>query len=158
MDKVARSFFSTGLEIYYALCVPVCDKYDVQQPGLDILIFLSENEEFCTAVDIQKMMGMKQSKVSFQIDKLVNSGYLERQSVEGDRRRIKLVYTKKAEEVIEAGKKVRKEFQCYITEGISKEDMQVYERVCKKQHDNLMKYYELMKKGELIVSEENNCG
>ncbi len=62
-------------------------------------MFLVNNPKYKTASDIVEVRKIKANLVSVNVDKLVQEGYLERQAVEGDRRKTKLICTDKAQPV-----------------------------------------------------------
>ena len=96
------------------------------QMAFDILMFLSENPELCTARDINRHRGFKENILSVNVNKLVSEGYLRRLSVEGDRRKVRLVLTEKAQPIIVRGKRAQKEFDRLVKEGITPEELAVF--------------------------------
>lgn len=113
---------------YEHYCRPLCRELNMPQMAFDILMFLANNPESCTAKDISHGRGYRENILSININKLVSEGYLERASVEGDRRKVRLVCTKKAQPIIERGKKALEEFNRLMKEGLSTEDMEVCQR------------------------------
>ena len=88
---------NTGIEFaeklskaYSETCKPLCHELNIPQTAFDILLFLANNPEYKTARDIVEIRKIKANLVSVNVDKLVNEGYLERKSVEGDRRKVNL--------------------------------------------------------------------
>ncbi len=113
---------------YEHYCRPLCNELDMPQMAFDILMFLASNPEACTAKDISRGRGYRENILSVNINKLVSEGYLERAAVEGDRRKVRLVCTEKAQSIIERGQKALKEFNRLMKEGLSTEDMEVCQR------------------------------
>ena len=96
---------NTGIEFaeklskaYSETCKPLCHELNIPQTAFDILLFLANNPEYKTARDIVEIRKIKANLVSVNVDKLVNEGYLERKSVEGDRRKVNLICTEKSKE------------------------------------------------------------
>ena len=89
---------------YSATCKALCRELKLPQTAFDILMFLANNPDYKTASDIVEVRKIKANLVSVNVEKLVQDGYLERKAVEGDRRKVELICTKKAEPVIENGK------------------------------------------------------
>ena len=114
---------------YNMLCIPVLEKYDIPKVSFDILMFLANNPECCTAQEISDRRNIKKNLVSVHVDKLVGAGYLERNTVTGDRRKVGLAYTDKAKPVIEAGWQMQRRFYQELTNGISKEDLKMNQRI-----------------------------
>ena len=113
---------------YEHYCRPLCRELDMPQMAFDILMFLANNPESCTAKDISRGRGYRENILSVNINKLVSEGYLERAAVEGDRRKVRLVCTKKAQPIIARGQKALEEFHRLMKEGLSAEDMEICQR------------------------------
>jgi DNA-binding MarR family transcriptional regulator len=65
------------------------------------LLFFSSLEECCviSSYELARAMGLSPSRVSRVVDKLVNSGYLDRATDSSDRRAITLCLTEKGKEI-----------------------------------------------------------
>lgn len=131
------------------MCRPVCKKHSIQQGELNIILFLANNPDKNTAVDIHKSGGMKQSMVSLYVDRLVEGGYLTRQTIPEDRRKVKLVCTEKAQPIIDDGQAAQKQFTQRISEGITREDIETMARIKSIVDQNIMDCREAMMKGEI---------
>ena len=83
------------------------------------------------------MRRIKPNLVSINIDKLVNLGYLERKAVEGDRRKVHLVLTKKADAIVKKGRKIQDAFVDELLEGIDPETIKVVQKAFKEMEMNL---------------------
>ena len=103
---------------YESMCKPLCHELKLPQTAFDILMFLANNPEFKTARDIVEVRKLKANLVSVNVDKLVNEGYLERKSVEGDRRKVNLICTEKSKEIIQEGQKLQQSFVEKLFEGM----------------------------------------
>ena len=108
---------NTGIEItmklsaaYSAVCRPLCHELNLPQTAFDILMFLGNNPKYKTAGEIVEIRHIKANLVSVNVDKLVREGYLERKTVEGDRRKTELICTEKAMAVISRGREIQSEF------------------------------------------------
>lgn len=109
---------------YTALCRKALKEFKISQTSFDILMFLRNNPEQYTARDISRLKNIKPNVVSLHVDELVNDGYIERQDVEGDRRKVKLVYTEKAVPIIERGHEIQKEFLKSLLDGLTEKDLE----------------------------------
>jgi len=117
------------MSAYNRMCAPVLLNYGIPQMSFDILMFLENNPEFCTAQEISEVRGIKKNLVSVHVEKLVQAGLLRRGTVFGDRRKISLTVTEKAKPIIEAGLAAQQKFYERLTAGISEEDWVVYKRM-----------------------------
>lgn len=114
---------------YDLLCKPLCNELGIPRSAFDILLFLANNPQCKAARDIVQKRRVKPNLVSVNVDRLVNMGYLERKAVPGDRRKIELVCTPKADEAIERGRAFQHDFQTRILEGVDESDLEVFRRV-----------------------------
>ena len=117
------------MSAYNRMCEPVLLKYDIPQVSFDILMFLENNPEFCTAQEISEVRGIKKNLVSVHVEKLVQAGLLRRGTVSGDRRKISLMPTEKAKPIIESGLAAQQKFYERLAAGVSEEDWAVYKRM-----------------------------
>ncbi len=124
------------LEAYENYCKPLCRELGMPQMALDILLFLAYNPEGCTAKDISRGRGFKENILSVNVNKLVVEGYLERLSVEGDRRKVQLVCTQKAQRIIERGRAAQEAFFAEIYDGLTEEDREAGMRCLKVINEN----------------------
>ena len=115
-------------QAYEDWCKPLCRELGMPQMALDILIFLSVNPSICTARDINRRHGLKENILSVNINKLVSEGYLERRAMAGDRRKVKLALTDKARPIVERGKRALEEFNGRIREGITPEELAIFNK------------------------------
>lgn len=124
------------MNAYNRMCEPILMQYDIPQVSFDILMFLTNNPDFCTALEISEIRGIKKNLVSVHVEKLVQAGLLQRETLPKDRRKIALTCTEKADPIIEAGSTIQQEFSERITAGISEEDWAVYKRINEKVRNN----------------------
>ncbi len=118
---------------YSKQCQSIIVKYSISRTAFDIMMFLANNKKYFTANAISEIKNIKPNVVSLHVDRLVNDGYIERQSVEGDRRKVRLVCTDKAKPIIADGKQVQKQFFEALFEGLSEQDL-----------TNFKNYFEVM--------------
>lgn len=95
---------------YSKKCKPLCQELGLPQTAFDILMFLANNPMYKTASDIVEVRKMKANLVSVNVEKLVQEGYLKRETVKDDRRKTQLICTDKAQPVIRKGRTVQESF------------------------------------------------
>ena len=127
-QKSSIADFHSCMEAYGHYCKPLCREIGMPKMAFDILMFLANNPDACTAKDISRDRGFKENILSVNINKLVNEGYLERSAVEGDRRKIRLNCTPKAEPIIARGRRLQESFSRAIREGITEEEFELCRR------------------------------
>lgn len=110
------------MQAYNRQCEPILETYGLPQVSFDILMFLSNHPENLTAQEICEIRHIRKNLVSVHVEKLVSAGLLSRSSVEGDRRKIALSPTERAEPIIRAGHRMQESFFEALSVGID-EDM-----------------------------------
>ena len=128
-EKISRTYSDE--------CRPLCHELKLPQTAFDILMFLANNPEYKTARDIVEIRKIKANLVSVNVDRLVNDGYLIRKEVEGDRRKHQLVCTPKADEIINMGLILQKNFVDRIFEDIDEETKDAIYSCISKMNSNL---------------------
>ncbi len=116
------------LEGYAAAMQPLCRREGLDPNGVDILLFLANNPGLDTARDICTYRGLKPGIVSFHVEKLVQEGYLLRQPAPEDRRKCRLVCTRRAEPVVQQGRQVQEAFFRRMTAGLDPQDLAAFRR------------------------------
>ena len=119
------SFFHDALSAYNKMCEPILHEFDLPQVSFDILMFLKNNPELCTAQQISEFRNIKKNLVSVHVDKLVTAGYLQRGMVDGDRRKFLLSCTTKAQSILEAGLKMQQNFNQKLTQNNPEDYMNI---------------------------------
>ncbi|MGM9604339.1 MAG: MarR family winged helix-turn-helix transcriptional regulator [Faecousia sp.] len=113
-------------EAYSNACKPICRELGMPQMAFDILMFLSNNPDHCTAKEISQFRGFKENIISVNVNKLVTEGYLLRQSDQADRRKVRLICTEKAASIVRRGRELQERFLCQMQQGLSPEELQVH--------------------------------
>ena len=130
--------FALKIQLAYSEhCKPLCKEIHMPQTAFDILMFLANNSEYKTARDIVEIRNIKANLVSVNVDKLVREGYLTRNSVEGDRRKIELHCTKQALPIIEKGRKLQQDFEQALFQNTNETDRNGFFRTMETIEENL---------------------
>ena len=111
-------------DAYAAAMRPLAQETGLPQGAVDILLFLANNPGLDTARDICACRGLKPGIVSLNVENLTAGGYITRQSVPGDRRKCRLVYTPKAEPIVSRGRALQEAFFARMTEGVPHGDLE----------------------------------
>lgn len=106
---------------YSKKCKPLCQELGLPQTAFDILMFLANNPVYKTASDIVEVRKIKANLVSVNVEKLVQEGYLKRETVKSDRRKTQLICTDKAQPVIQKGREVQESFFELLFESTDEE-------------------------------------
>lgn len=123
------TFFHDALNAYNKMCEPILHEFDIPQVSFDILMFLKNNPDLCTAQQISEFRNIKKNLVSVHVDKLVTAGYLQRGTVVGDRRKILLSCTEKAKLILKAGLKMQQDFNQRLILNIPEEHLSIYKEI-----------------------------
>ena len=136
MDAISPSEFLTiskkFLHIYESYCVPICEKYQLKQNELDILLFIGNNPEFNTARDVCEIRKIKKGIASVMIENLVERGYLRREADPKDRRIQRLILTEPCKPVVEDGRRRQKDFFDAVHSGLTPEELLTYQKLSDK--------------------------
>ena len=124
-------------DAYHTAIAPLCASTGLPPAAADILLFLANNPGCETAGEICRMRGMKPALVSFHIDRLVGEGYLLRQPVPGDRRKLRLEPTEKASSIIARGRQMQERFAQTLAQGLSAEELSCFARCMETISQNL---------------------
>lgn len=131
-----------SMAAYEKVCRPVCRELGLNQTAFDILMFLANNPQYQTAADIVKIRRLKPNLVSFHVEKLVQEGYLVRESVPNDRRKVKLLCTEKARPIVERGRDAQKRFFALMTRGIDEKALRRQQEMMSATYQNIKKILE----------------
>ena len=124
--KTTLTALRTLSEAYCCACKPICRELGMPQMAFDILMFLSNNPEHCTAKEISKYRGFKENIISVNVNKLVTEGYLLRQSDQEDRRKVRLICTEKAASIARRGREIQERFLRQVQQGLSPEELRIH--------------------------------
>lgn len=111
---------------YSAMCHALCRELKLPQTAFDILLFLANNPECDTASDVVELRRIKANLVSVNVNRLVEEGYLRRESIPGDRRKTRLLCTDKAQPIIDRGRALQAQFAERLLSGMSDEQRQAF--------------------------------
>ena len=122
---------------YSAVCKPLCQALNLPQTAFDILMFLANQPEYKSARDVVEIRKIKANLVSINVEKLVHEGLLERKHIVGDRRKVELSITEKANAIVEKGKIVQKEFIEQLMDGIDENTLSCIREGFQKMEKNI---------------------
>lgn len=111
---------------YTAKCKPLCQELGLPQTAFDILMFLANNPAHQTARDIVEIRKIKANLVSVNVEKLVQEGYLKRETVKGDRRKTLLLCTDRAQPIIRRGRLLQEAFFGLLLDGMEDETKKLF--------------------------------
>ena len=133
MHAYAKRF----MDAYSAAMQPLSREFTLPPMAAEILLFLANNPENSTAKDICAMRHLKPGIVSLHVDTLATLGLLERRSVPGDRRKLRLVPTEKAAPIIARGRAMQEGFAQTLAQGLNAEDLACFSRCIETISQNL---------------------
>ena len=109
------------MDAYSAAMQPLSREFAIPQTAAEILLFLANNPDYSTAGDIVNVRKIKANLVSVNVEKLAKDGYIERTNIEGDRRKIRLSLTEKAQPIVGRGKQLQQSFFDMLFENTTDE-------------------------------------
>lgn len=119
---------------YETLTRSVCDQYKLTQMEYDILMFLYNNPQYNTAADIVKVRKSTKSHVSTSLKFLEDKGFVEKKQSEDNKKHIEIILLDSAQQIVEVGLSVQKEFVKNMFRGLTEEEIvmckSVFSRIC----------------------------
>ena len=108
------------------LCKKISEETGVHYTALEIIVLLYSDSTVTTAKEVCEYLNLKPNLVSFHVDKLVSDGYLVRESIDGDKRKVRLITTEKCESIGERCNQIRKELFEKFTGSCTKEELETF--------------------------------
>ena len=133
---LARSLYGDCLE-------DVCKTHGMTRMEMDILLFLANNPRYDTAADMVEIRQLAKSHVSMAVKTLTERGMLTRHYKSGNRKTVHLRLTKKADPIVQDGKKAQEKFVSILYAGFSGEEVQQCRELFCKIRENIRDYYVL---------------
>ena len=130
-------YYRKGLNLYDKFSTPIREKFGLSYMEFVVLMFLANNREYTKASDIVEVLGIAKSHVSYTIRCLEQKGLLSKRVKEDDRRSSILEIKEKAEDIIQEGRKVQKEYLDAVFRGMDHKDMDDFRRIQKKLERNI---------------------
>lgn len=127
-----QNIFNLGkyiFKVHDKLCEKISTKYGINNFELNILFCLSANTCIDTARDLVEKLNLSKSNVSTAIDNLTKKGYLKGFQDENDRRYIRLKLQEPAKDILDEASIVHDEFIKTITKDISREKLDICQKV-----------------------------
>ena len=126
-----------GRKGYSRVMDPICRQWDLTRNELDVILFLYNNPEFDRASDVAQRRGMAKSHVSMSVASLAERGLLERLESPEDRRAVRLQLSGEGKVVAADARQAQIRFFDMLYEGISEEELAVWEKITKKVCQNI---------------------
>ena len=104
---------------------------------MNVLIFLSNNPSINTAKELTVTLGVSKGLVCRSTDSLIRQGYLISEEDTKDHRILHLRLTEKADPVIAQLRSSLEEFSAAVMKDITKEELEVYNRVQQQMAENI---------------------
>ena len=122
---------------YYAkLTKSICEKFRLTQMEYDILMFLHNHPQFNTAADIVKVRKATKSHVSTTLKTLEDNGLIRKIQSPDNKKRVEIELLEPAQKVIQEGLNVQKEFVKDLFEGLSEEELRMWQSIFTKVCNN----------------------
>ena len=122
--QIPIDHYASGEYLYEQMTAPVCQKYDLTRMEFTVLMFLANNPNYDTAAQIVRYRRLTKSHVSLAVRALLGRGLMLGQDGVDDRRTIHLSLTDDAQEIVEAGREMQKEFYRTVFSGFSQEELE----------------------------------
>lgn len=114
-------------------------KYDMKKAELEILYFLSRCDGHNTSTDIHDQLLMNRGHISQAVDRLCKRKFISAIPDERDRRYVHYILLDSAREIVRELSTQYEELNCKILDGISEEELEIFQRVAAKIRNNMEK-------------------
>ena len=114
----------------------ICEKWRLTITDGKVITFLYNNPGKDTAADITELRMLSKGNVSQAVESLIQKGLLTRSADQNDRRKIHLSLLSPAKEITNAIHVMQKNLYGQIFNGLSEEDLKIYERINQKIMEN----------------------
>lgn len=132
--------YTDGESLYARMVAPVCEKYGLTNMEFNILMFLSNNPKYDTASQIVRYRHLTKSHVSVSVRSLLRRGLLT--GVPGKQRSIHLQVNPEAEDIVQEGRAVQKQFTETVFAGFTSEEREQWYRFTQRIDKNIDRYSE----------------
>ena len=121
---------------YSRLTRSICEKFGLTHMEYDILMFLHNHPQFNTAADIVKIRKATKSHVSTTLKTLQDNGLVRKIQSPDNKKRIEIELLEPAQKVIQEGLSVQKEFVKDLFQGLSEEELRMWQSIFTKVCNN----------------------
>ena len=121
---------------YSRLTRSICEKFGLTQMEYDILMFLHNHPQFNTAAYIVKIRKETKSQVSNTLKTLEDNGLVRKIQSPDNKKRIEIELLEPAQKVIQEGLSVQKEFVKDLFQGLSEEELRMWQSIFTKVCNN----------------------
>ena len=128
--KAVHAFYQKTVKSVYT-------KYGLTDMEFSIIMFLHYYPEIDTASDIVRYEGFSKSHVSMAVKSLLHNGYLKASYEENNHKSVHLHLLDKADSVIDEGNTANLKFINKITEGISKQEIDLFDSLIERMYKNI---------------------
>ena len=124
---------------YSRLTRSICEKFGLTQMEYDILMFLHNHPQFNTAADIVKIRKATKSHVSTTLKTLEDNGLVRKIQSPDNKKRIEIELLGPAKKIIQEGLNVKTEFVNNLFQGLTEEEMRMWQSIFVKVCNNAEK-------------------
>jgi len=127
-------------ELYLTILAPVCEKYELSQTDLMIILCLANNPQLDTATDIIKLRKLTKSAVSMSVRTLQDKGLITGEHLNGNHRSIHLRVCDSALPIIEEGRAAQEKYFAILLSDFTDEDKQHFKSYFERITANIHSY------------------
>ena len=124
-------------QLYQQMLHTAAERLEMTRPEADVLLFLANSPQPCTARDACEYRGFSKAYVSKAVEALSRRGFLEASTTEEDRRLQRLTILPAAEPAITHLHQMQEAFLSTLTAGIQAEEEAALRRVMTQVSNNL---------------------
>ncbi|MCR5770553.1 MAG: MarR family transcriptional regulator [Butyrivibrio sp.] len=132
-------FIASTQELYNRSISKVCNKYELTNMEMAIILFLANNPQYDTATDIVNKRHLTKSHVSTSIRSLEEKNYLKKEYRNGDHRTYHLVLLPASKKMVKDGQKAQKAFLNVLTKDFTASELGMMQKYLQHVYDNVIK-------------------
>lgn len=124
-------------QTYESFKKKIMNNFSLTAAEVDVLMFLANNENFDTAIQIAKIKKMPKSHVSLAVKNLINKNYLIGKHLNNNNKNIHLKIQDNALRIIEYGRKIQDEFTKKLFLNFSDNEKEIFLKMHLKIAENI---------------------
>jgi len=123
--------FIEDIEVeYHVHRKTIMEKFGLSAIEVDVILFLANNPQYTMAADISRARKLPKSHVSLAVNRLMQKGFLKGTADDTNQKKVCLIITEQAQDMISFGKNEQKKFVDDLFHGFTPKEKEVFQSMC----------------------------